>query len=422
MMFPTNPTREGGGKIGKRGKKRVNVGRKQTDNQDSGSRIGRGKAMNAAKVTLVSTVLAATLGLVAAPAGAHDCARHAKQGHKHCDGGGDPPAAVDPIVVFRIQGDVDRLAVADLDGNYAVVLRSEQFAVIKPKWMPNGRDIVFASYWGGVEGYYRLRIVEDAGAPITDGVPELILEADIGIASQSAVADLGTGDLLLAYPEIIPGPQPIDTDIFVARLNADGTVAKDNAGNPIVANITETLSVSEGWPTLSPDGSSVAYITGVGAGVLDVVVADLLLDATGTPFAGSEMSLVQGPANSPLREANAGITLYIDYSNGTDELVVGASPQDSDRDLWVIPVFSPEDAYPLATTPDIAEIRPSWSSDDSQVIYQRFGDPPCAKRKGSFRWGWRLAIRNVDGILIEGCAEKAILSFGDNPDWRPPAN
>ena len=138
------------------------------------------------------------------------------------------------------------------------------------------------------------------------------------------------------------------------------------------------------------------------------------------PAAGPETSLVQEPAVSPLRDlvVSPGSFLNPDYSNGTDELVVRVNVQDSDRDLWVIPVFFPEDAYPLMTTPDIAEIRPSWSSDDSQVVYRRFGDPPCgAKRKG--RNAWRLAIRNVDGSPIDGCDERIILSIGDQPDWRP---
>ncbi len=58
-------------------------------NQDSGSGMKRGKAMNAAKVTLTSTILAATLGLalglMSAPAAAHDCSRHGDPNHKHCD-------------------------------------------------------------------------------------------------------------------------------------------------------------------------------------------------------------------------------------------------------------------------------------------------------------------------------------------------
>ncbi len=50
--------------------------------------------MNAAKFTLTATVLAAafglTLGLMSAPAAAHDCLRHGDPNHKHCDdvGGG----------------------------------------------------------------------------------------------------------------------------------------------------------------------------------------------------------------------------------------------------------------------------------------------------------------------------------------------
>ncbi len=52
-----------------------------------------------AKTTLASTALAAALGLVlglmSAPATAHDCARHNDQTHKHCDTGGD---GEDPIV------------------------------------------------------------------------------------------------------------------------------------------------------------------------------------------------------------------------------------------------------------------------------------------------------------------------------------
>ncbi len=74
--------------------KGVRQGRtKQPDNQDSGSGTKRRKAMNAAKVTLTSTILAAALGLAlglaAAPAEAHHSGGHNK------GGGGD---GEDPIV------------------------------------------------------------------------------------------------------------------------------------------------------------------------------------------------------------------------------------------------------------------------------------------------------------------------------------
>jgi len=64
-------------------------------NQDTRSGTKRGKTMNAAKVTLTSTVLAAALGLVlglmSTPAQAHCAGRHINN-PSHCDGDGDGSA------------------------------------------------------------------------------------------------------------------------------------------------------------------------------------------------------------------------------------------------------------------------------------------------------------------------------------------
>lgn len=336
----------------------------------------------------------------------------------------DPPPPTEPIIVFDVVDGMDRLGVVDLDGNHAIILRSELFFANQPHWMPNGQDIVFASDWNGFLGIHRLRIVDDFGELIIDGVPELILEAGVGgfVALPNA-ANLGVDGvdgLLLAYAAVVPGAQPVNEEIFVAKLNPDGTVAEDTSGEPIVVNITNTPLVGEVYQVLSPDGSRIVYATRDGNGDRDIVVVDITLDSTGRPVPGPGTSLVQGVPDSALRIANdlqQRPLFSLDYSNDTDEIVLGFTPEDSDRDLWVLPVDFPENARPLTVTPTIAEIRPSWSSDDSQIVYRRLGAPPCAKRKG--RQAWRLAIRNFEGTPIDGCAEKEILSFGSRPDWRP---
>ena len=393
-----------------------------------------------AKTTLAPTALAAALalvlGLMSAPATAHDCSLHKNDTHKHCDGdtggggggGGGKDALPEPIIVFEatFNGNPnDHLGVVDLDGNFAIILKSELYWARNPSWMPNGRDIVFVSDWNATLGIYRLQVVDDSDDLITDGVPELVLAAPISsFTTFPVVTDLGELDgLLLAYSASVPHPgQPGgQNDIFLARLNADGT-----ATAPV--NITNTPDVSELYSTLSPDGLSIAYSTrDVISGERDIVVADIGLDAAGNPDAGPETSLVLDVFLSPLKDANEIQQLTfrgLDYSNTTNEIALnftsGSGTEDSDQNIWILPVDTPASAHRLADTPEFPDIKigdPSWSPDDSQLVYLQLDGPKCAHKKG--RGGWSFVIRNFEGEPIDGCPMKRILDFGDDPDWRP---
>ena len=382
-------------------------------------------------INLISALaISALAGLPGGHAAAH-CPHNGNPTHKHCDGGGDggggdDAALPDPVIVLEAYGSKDRsdrLAVADPGGRSAIILRSDARYATAPHWFPDGKSIVFASDWNGTPGIYRLRVADEEGKLIVGDpavVPEFVVEtaASLLIDPSLATIDDGSGDLLLAYVGYERFSDTAYTyDIMLARLTADGEVKLDGNDAPMIVNATDDDSIVYLKPALSPGSVQLAFVSNSDPGHDNLLVADVLFDAGGWPSLGPFTSLVEG-VGSELEAVIA--TPYSsligpEFSNGATEITMTVSHEASDRDIWIVPVAAPQDAYPLMETGDIAELRPSWSPDDTQLVHMQLRGPSCVTRR---RFDWVIVIRNVDGSDIDGCEAKTIVNFGAEPHWR----
>ena len=125
--------------------------------------------MNTTKLSLVLTVLAVAsgllLGLMSAPAVAHDCARHNEPSHKHC--GSDPPTVSNPnpaIVYQIVESDIKgSIAVVDADGSNEIIFASSAGVAYRtPTWSRDGNSILLAATCP--QGYRIYRVSIDRGA------------------------------------------------------------------------------------------------------------------------------------------------------------------------------------------------------------------------------------------------------------------
>ena len=106
----------------------------------------------------LSTLLAAALGLVAAPAGA-DCPHRGNPNHKHCDSGGDPPAVPNPAIVYQIgESDIKRsIAIVNADGSNEIIFESTaEVSYRTPSWSRDGNSILLAATCPLGWGIYRV--------------------------------------------------------------------------------------------------------------------------------------------------------------------------------------------------------------------------------------------------------------------------
>jgi Tol biopolymer transport system component len=307
------------------------------------------------------TVLLAALALFASGS-------LAGKGGKGKPGGGDPPADADPAIVY-VQN--DDLYVMDADGgNKTKVLDASLIApgsLAYPTWNGAGSRIVFTG-----RDQYSIQTVN------VDGTGrDVVYTSETGSPLLPAWSPAATPD----------GEERIAFNLVVR--NEDGTssnevwlVRPDGAG---VQNLTSTPNRSESHPAWSPDGSKLAVfyqdletqedgsriVTGRG-----LVVLHLAAGNGGHLVVASEEYIVQGsPTSAVMRE--------LSWARTQDRVVYRANV-DGQPEIFTLDLTSGATPKQLTFTPDLDEYSPSWSPDDSRIVYMRKGAGKWSKLTGIY--------------------------------------
>lgn len=253
---------------------------------------------------------------------------------------GDPPA--DPVIAVVVNYD---LFVIDADGSNET--RLVRGGAGGPKsWSPDGTRIAFVGDSQGL-GIYLIN-ADGSGLQkihaLTTGPGRLEW-------SPGATAD---GEEKLAFGLAVTG----GTDLFVINLDGSGLVNLTNSPGP------------RSKPSWSPGADRIVVLE---RNPRRVVVYDVGLVGGSLATTGSTDvtgALAGEPVNSPAwAKTKNEIAVYVDESGGAS------------HGLWIIPVDAPADAYRvLAGETSNGSSAPSWSEDDSQILYGSWD--PNAKKQG----------------------------------------
>jgi Tol biopolymer transport system component len=315
----------------------------------------------------------------------------------------------------------DSIKVADADGSNQVTLITNRFAHFgAPSWAPDGDKIIFSSNISG-EGIYEISINRSNGQI---GPPESLLEHNAGILGSPRWSPVATvnGKFMIAYEHYPPGSN--ETDIYLL-----------DATTGVSFNLTNTPTISELTASWSPDASKVAVISS--SSHRDVEILQLEACVNQPICVSARRSLIWEVAGSLLfgatsLEPSSGL-LRTSWANEGNKIAVSAlMPPDQNSDIWLIEL---DDSGVVLETrnltntntvnpPDRHETVPTWSPDDSQIMYMGW-DYLCQPQSNRKR-GYNLIIRNVDGSDIDNCEEKMIVEGGGYPGasspnwWRGP--
>ncbi len=356
-----------------------------------------------------------------------------------------PPTIMETEIVYRTLGDGMGLAIADLEGNALTVLPMGFCVQVgQPAWMRDGEHIVFAGICptdpGGVDetALFRIRIKD--GGVLLDSFAD-------------PVAVWINQKLETAFPPGIGGPPESDvthilyavrdevsvqSDLWTIALDSDGAAIPGTAGK-----ITDTPWVFEGSGSWSPDGRRIAISTeAVGVGEFEIRVVQLF--DVGDPHMMRSLPIADDDGIRLFEDADCGVdgtqpvlcairqngAVTIDWNNleGDDRLAAWMG-----GDIYILDIPEAEgspsvDAVHLtAGNGDASEANPSWSPDDSQIIYSSIGDPCTVTNKPQPTR--ILAIRNTDlSPASDDCPYVTLVrqegkggnAIGPNaPDWLP---
>jgi len=326
------------------------------------------------------------VGWAITPAQAHCKANGPHSTAEHCagSGGGEdppPPSDADPAIVydasFKVRSTVTRsIFVVNSDGTnrLPVIEGTKELSYRDASWSPDGKGLVFrVQPTIGTDnpsldpGIYTIRMIEENDNWTGEwSVPKFV--GPVGDLDPIGVSgDLFTrehaawhpGGSLIAYSDKRPGATPDGSANWdIVLVNAD--VVSDPVN--LTAN---TLTTPESGITWSPDGSQFA-VTEWHLGGSDLVVYEFGV-ADGLPFAANPQSLIFDEVGTPI--------VHVAQSNwskspNSNLIAVSAAsdPLTGTADIWCIDLDDPGNPVNLTNTPDIHELDPIWSSNDSQMI------------------------------------------------------
>ena len=267
--------------------------------------------------------------------------------HQHGGGGAPAIAAIKAQAARNGRQNFKRsLVVMDADGSNEVVVLTERGIFLRSgKWL-------LATHW----------------APDAQSLAFSLIDFDDSGASGIWTVGIDGSNLFqVTYLGDSPAWSPDGGEIAYSKggdiwiVNVDGT--NDS-------NLTSTPDVGEWSPTWSPDGHFLAY-SADGEVLIHELATDVISNVTGG-----------GPLGGLLLASP-------DWAKTQDKIVLVArvAGTNNSNDVWVVDLNDPANPVKLTDTPldefDSSERFPSWSSDDSQIVFTRERDMYTMNADGS---------------------------------------
>ncbi len=284
---------------------------------------------------------------------------------------------------FNANPATDYLMVMNADGtNQRVLLQaSTDSAQINPfysapNWSPDGTQLVFpANIQGSGSGIY---IMNKDGTGLHKVIATNQYYFNDPVWSPAPAAD---GKWKIAFSDQPAGQS--QQDLFLVNLDGTGLV-----------NITNSTS-SEYYPTWDPYSTRLAsqvYPCPGNVSCTSYLYEFNLGLVNGAVGITSSVNLT---ATGPL---NGGYVFKPDWAKTQDKIALqGRLPGANYTDIWVISLVDPTNPVNLTNTPNVSEDSPSWSPDDSKIVFASGG----------------ITVMNSDG---SGVTQLGV--NGGRPDWR----
>lgn len=297
----------------------------------------------------------------------------------------------DPAIAY-IVGNVwnGDLMVMNADGtNRLTLIKADRlYHYSQPSWSPDGSQLAFLRLYQGQGWIY---VVNKDGS----NLHQVVKLSDYSFADpQWSPAPLADGQYKILFrDQVVPGGP---SDLFLVNLDGTGLV-----------NLTNTTGDDEFYPTWNPTATRFAAQVYVGPApaypilpVADIVVYDVAW-VDGVFTATPSINLTDA---GPLQDADV---FSLDWANTQDKIVVEARfDYNNPSDFWVFDLDDPANPVRLTQTSGGSEFSPSWSADDSKIVYRR-------------NWGTKreqgIFVINADG---SGATGNTYPVDGYMPDWR----
>jgi len=332
--------------------------------------------MKCSKMTLGVCLLGLLLGGISEAQGKGNGGGKGGGGGGGGGGGNNPPA---PAIAFNSGG---HLSVMDADGgNKTVILPYAGHPTsMEPSWSPDGMQVVFNGTISG-PGIYVINVDGSGLTLVTE------TNADYTGPAWSPVA-APDGRFKILFVDEVVTPDGLVAEVFATNLDGTDTQQLTDDPNDLPFDVSwapgayrfAVCGVDFGTGQLVPDCS-----------VFDLGVVDGTLAVTG------EVSVIQLPGG-PLENADS--VGWVDWANGSDTL--GIAVAQGGWDIWIVELSNPLNAFP-SISGKAAERQPSWSPDDSRIVYWRTGPG-------------KDGIYTVDSFGVEDPV--LLTSSGTAPDWK----
>ncbi len=238
------------------------------------------------------------------------------------------------------------------------------------------------------------------------------------------------------HPSPSPSPSPIDAGSGVTGVPQRGVVVSLDAGKETVIPL---LPPDAYGLSLSPDGTTIAFVTNHTGTLSSSRIATIGIDGTGLHVITDTPSTALMPDWSPdgSRIAfqadgdNGSVDIYTMNADGTDVQVVVSSPADDQEPQWSPdgsllayssggsgPTNDSEEIYTVApsggrptrlTHNGVADFQPAWSPDGTQLAFVRESQGG-GKQPFSHLW-----LMNADGTN----QHRVTRTDAEGPQWSP---
>jgi hypothetical protein len=295
----------------------------------------------------------------------------------------------DPAIAY-IVGNVwnGDLSVMNADGtNRLTLIKADRlYQYSQPSWSPDGSQLAFLRLYQGQGWIY---VVNKDGS----NLHQVVKLSDTAFADpQWSPAPLADGQYKILFrDQVVPGGPG---DLFL--VNLDGTA---------VTNLTNTTGDDEFYPTWNPTATRFAAQVYVPAPAYPIPMADIVVyDVAWVDGVFTATPSINLTDAGPLKDARV---FSLDWANTQDKIVVEARfDYNNPSDFWVFDLDDPANPVRLTQTSGGSEFSPSWSADDSKIVYRR-------------NWGTKreqgIFVINADG---SGATGNTYPVDGYMPDWR----